>query len=262
MLDALLRWLRPGRDRDNAADSATQPFALEAPGTWTLDRDGEFVADVTICSTEQLVDRNGRIPEETAAVYAATALDGAGLGYRIRIGFDPVALDTQHAQCRDEAEQPDAKDHYEPIVADWNESGRDANLILTDAAGGGCAQWWDPRCAAVGARALRERREWTPEGSDDFHAQIQAVLHELGHCLGASHDHDREREGRQHPGMGWNDHEREVWRYTPTVFGNGVENRCGEWVPEREYETDVRVHEFHDCAIEVFERELRERVEE
>jgi hypothetical protein len=112
--------------------------------------------------------------------------------------------------------------------------------------------------AAVGAQNLDERREWTAEGSDQWHSAVQSLLHELGHCLGAHHDHDQGVEGDQHPGMARV--EGDEYRYTPTVFGGGVENRCGEWVPaEPDGAAMVRVHEYSDCAIEVFEEEMRKR---
>jgi hypothetical protein len=259
MFERLRRWFSLGRDNGREHEADPRPLALDTPGTWTLDQEGEFIVDVTLRLTERLYDRRGRIPEEMAAAAIATALAHAGLGYRIRFGFDPVALPTEQAACRDESEGGDARDAYEPIVAEWSERARDANLVLTDAASGGCSLAAPPRAGCVGARTLAERRPWTREGQDDWHATIQAVLHELGHLLGASHDHDDEQAGRQHPGMGWNDHDQEVWRYTPTVFGNDVVNRCGERVPQREYETGVRIHEYHDCAIEVFEAELTER---
>lgn len=255
---SFLSWLCP--DRDPEPDP--RPLALETPGTWTLERAGELVVDVTIRSTEQLHERTGRIPEEMAAVFLAGAFAQAGLGYRIRFGFDPVAIGTQHAACRDEdTESPDAKDLFADRLPDLA-AARDANLILTDAAGGGCAQWWEPRCGAVGVRDLDARRAWTAEGSDDWHRAIQRIEHETGHCLGASHDHDP-APGRQYPGTVRLDHDRREWRYSPTVYrADGTVNRCGEPQPDRAAYQDyewIAVHEFHDCAIEVFEDELRRR---
>jgi hypothetical protein len=228
--------------------------ALETSGSWTLDSPVDPIVDVTLRRSRALDERNGQIPEEMAAVFTSTALSQAGFGYRIRFGFDPVDSPDEVAHCSGESH-----DWYETVVADWDEAARDANLLLVDADGGGCGQGWPPRVGTVPGRHLDERREYESEGSDRFHSTVQSILHELGHCLGSHHDHDPENPDDQHPGMGWNDHDDRVYRYTPTAFGNDLVNRCGEQVPKREYDTGVRVHEFHDCAVELFETELRDR---
>jgi hypothetical protein len=72
------------------------------------------------------------------------------------------------------------------------------------------------------------------------------VLHEVGHTLGAKHDHDGEAEGRQYPGMGWN--EGSYWHRTPTVAGNGYPSLCGEPVETKAHEAVIRHRLYHDCV--------------
>jgi len=250
LIAALRRWLcREGNSVDR------YPQGLEAPGALTRRRSGDPTAHVTLRPTKALDDRHGRIPEEVAAATIASVLSYIGIGFEIAYGFESIDVGTEQASCTDD----DAKDRYESVVKGWDESARDANILLTDAEGGGCAQWWDSRTAAVGFRGVDSRAPHQQEGGDHS-SKRQALLHELGHCLGASHDHDDSQSGNQSPGVGHNDDEREVWVYSPTMFNSaGVENRCGEQLPEREYDDALRRHVYSNCAKELFKKSLRER---
>lgn len=253
----MLRWLRrlvcPDPDTDDGQ-------ALVAPGTTTRRVDGDPTAHITLRQTPALTDRHGRIPEEMAAAAIVSALALADLGAVVTYGFESVDVGTEQAACTDD----DARDRYEDLVEAPDsdlQTARDANILLTNVVGGGCAQWWDKRTAAVGGRGLAERRAFELRGDDRYHHALQALLHELGHCLGSRHDHDTDTPGRQYPGTAWIYDG--VWYFTPTVYrADGTPNRCGEAQPDREAHADlpqVTVHEYHDCAVELFRATLRDR---
>jgi hypothetical protein len=63
MFEFLREWFRSEQD-----DRDPRPLALETPGTWTLEHGQDSVVEITTRPTAQLYDRNGRIPEEMAAV--------------------------------------------------------------------------------------------------------------------------------------------------------------------------------------------------
>jgi hypothetical protein len=192
---------------------------------------------VALYSTRALVETNGLVPEIVAGRYVANALEDAGLNYLVRRGYESVdlAVDEPRATLRE----------WRSTARAW--TAKDANVLLTDRESGGLAYVGGGYGFAPGGR-IDEVVEWRPTGESGLQRNVHAVLHEVGHMLGASHDHDDEQEGRQHPGMGWN--EAGYWHRTPTVAGHGYPNRCGEPVEEKLHERVMRHQRYHDCFHE------------
>jgi len=223
------------------------------PGVKTLSEEGTPRVDISIRQSKQLTENNGRIPEDMAALYIGKALSGIGFGYTIRYNHPVVDPPEERSHC-----DGDAHDWYKTVIQEWPNRGSDTNVFLTNSPGGGCGQWWDEMVATCPAKNLSERREWLVDGRDGWHSNIQSILHEVGHTLGAHHDHDKETEGNQHPGQAWIDAGQ--YHYTPTAYNTGGPNRCGDDLPEPPEGIDkVRVHRYSECAKETFLSYLQKR---
>jgi len=222
------------------------------PGVASITTTGEPTVDVAIRSSKELRGENGTIPEEMAVLYLSHSLDKMNFGFTIRYDFEPITPPDNISGCGGES-----FDWFREFVSAWGNCASDANLLITNADGGGCGISSTPGVCTVPGRNISERTEYVSEGSDGFHSNIQSILHEFGHCLGAHHDHDKTMEGLQHPGRAWVDNGE--YRYTPTTLGGGTVNKCGERVPEeRDEYTKIRVHEFSNCAEDVFRESLED----
>lgn len=202
------------------------------------DPDDERV-HVAIYRTEGLDGRCGDAPGQTVARYVASALEHAGLGYRVDFGFDPVGLDDPGIGEFADADLP--------LVA------KDANLLLTDSGGGGKSflggKWGIMGCGRI-ERVLDHR--WEGERRED--GNVHGALHEVLHQLGIGHDMDPEATGLQFPGMAERV-DRWRWRRTPMAGGTG-HNSCGEPIdsrPDTPGLITVRVQRYHDCSVESIE---------
>jgi hypothetical protein len=256
-------WLCKQQDEESTSeDEQRMNKMLDTIGTRTIQNDShsDYVADITIRQSKRLAAKNGTIPEEMAAIHIEAALHLVGIGCRIRYGFPEVEPPEEDSSC-----DGPTHDWYKEQVRGWDKRGEDTNLLLVASEGGGCGQWWDEKVATAPALFLNERRPWSSEGSDRWHSNIQAILHEMGHTLSAHHDHDDEQKGNQYPGNVRLDHESQVWRYTPTVFNaDGGVNLCGSPQPDREeynHYKKVRLHTYTDCAGELFKGKLSEENE-
>jgi hypothetical protein len=228
-LRGLLLRLFGGRPEPEPAD--------EYPTEWTGTAFDAPEVHVALYSTGALLGTNGRAPEVVAGRYLANALDDAGLNYRIRRGFDPVGIEFEAPR--------ETIRRWRSADRDW--TAKDANVLLTDRLGGGLADVGGRFGFAPGGRIDRVV-DWVPTSDEPLHRNVHAVLHEVGHMLGAKHDHDADEEGRQHPGMGWN--EGGYWHRTPTVAGNGYPNLCGEPVEAKAHDRVMRHQLYHDCFRE------------
>ena len=216
----------------------------------------KFDADtvgVTVHTTKQLHDRNGRESEKTVVQYISQALEDAGLNYAIDFNFplkEPEIDDL-------EGDKLPGKQHHQ----DWwrefvNEDSsfeprKDSNILLDDRDGGGLAAVTGWVAVAPGRNISDYRRhEWTGLGSDSQAQNIFATLHEFSHNLGFSHS--------PHFGYGWNENGR--WHRTITVSGNGEMNKCDEWVENRRFEKQKLYFFYNDCAFDHFDIKDKELV--
>lgn len=182
--------------------------------------DGQVV-DLSLRQTGELAGRVGRAPERTVGRYVARAFDRIGVPYRIRYDLPVEADAPANAAGKHEALQWWRSMLNEVGRAD---AGRDANLLLTAATGGGLSAvgGW---AAIAPAGTLYEEFDLVDTCSpDDPRHVIYGVLHELAHCLGSSH--------KVPWGRAWPDHERREFHRTPEAFPDRT-NACGEYVPRR-----------------------------
>lgn len=209
----------------------TGPLAT-LPTEWTKTVFEAPEVHVGVYSTTALVETNGRAPEAVACRYLATALEDMGLNYRLRRDFAPVDL-------------PAGEDRLTRWVErDRPWTAKDANVLLTAQDGGGVS-FVGGRFGHAPAIHIDEVVDWERTGDSLVQRNIHGILHEVGHMLGASHDHDHTEPGMQHPGMGWN--EAGFWHRTPTVGGNGAPNLCEEPVEARTNDRVMRHQLYHDC---------------
>jgi len=228
------------------SDIPTPGYELdEKPLVLESDRYETYKLHVNVYLSRELLDRNGRVPDETAAKQIAYALDRADINYKVTYGFEPVNVPSQRAVCG--GDNP---------VSLWNEmlgnSGydneADSNLLILNSSGGGCAYVGGNACTGPGKHITQLWDSPHESGATDQHHCLAAILHEVGHNFNFKHDHVESSEGKQHMGTGWNDDDEQMWHRTPMNVANGVENYCGEKVPNREYDGAHQELYFHDCA--------------
>lgn len=219
--------------------------------------DGAPTVGMTIHSTHQLLAKNERISEKMVAKYAARALEEAGYGWEIVYNLRPQDPPREKSVCEDGGPSDWWGDEVESGDVDVLEE--DVNILMFDTRGGGCGAVGG-RWGTTPARNIDEMRDWESVGSDSWHRNMHGNLHEIGHELGARHDHDADKEGKQHPGMGWNEpHDsKDVvwWHRTPTVAGNGAPNVCGEAIETRQNDKSkwVKRHQtYAECTSDTFE---------
>lgn len=183
----------------------------------------------------------GNIPGRVVARQISATYEENGVDHRIKYDFSPAPGEIDgKSVCGDD----------NPINAfgTWltQESpyqAADANLLMMDTEGGGCG---GGNTATVPVRNITHDPERVIESGDgDWAQNVSACLHELGHCLGIDHN--------PHPGLGWNDHDREVWHRTPNNSANGVDNLCGDRIESREYNSKVSHLYFTECSYQHFE---------
>jgi len=211
--------------------------------------------EMTLHSSIQVLRTNGRVSERMVARYAARAFEEAGYGYEVVYNLVPEQPPDEKSNCsagdapqwwRDRVQLEDV-----PVLR------KDANVLMLDANGGGCGAIAG-KYGTTPARNIDEAREWTEVGHDDWHRNMHGTLHEIGHQLGARHDHVDEQEGRQHWGSAWiaEDDDGEMWWHrTPNVAGNGAPNFCGDMIEQRQRDTEAgakRHQVYAECATERF----------
>lgn len=200
--------------------------------------------EVTLRQTGELERVAGRRPERTVARYVERAFERIGVPYRIVYDL-PAAADAPTIGAGKRA-----------VLRWWRgalaampvpETGRDVNLLLTAASGGGLSAVGGRVGVAPGGTLTREFELLETCSPGDPQQVVYGTLHELAHCLGSSHDEPW--------GRAWIDHERREYHRTPEAHPDRT-NACGEYVPPRP-EGYARVN--HLSFAECTGRQLRER---
>lgn len=259
LIKTFLRWFI-STESDDPPEQDPAPPAPRGVQASSSNEYGDPVIEVTLHSSVGLRRRNGHIPELMMSTYLSRAFEEANHSYEIRWNFTPKTPPRETRTNMTGSGSPLAYWRHQVKQGLPNEEvAKDVNLLLVDADSGGIS-FVGGNVAIAPGRHIESERRWHATGEDAQSRNIHATLHETGHSLGARHDHDKTEPGMQHPGMAWNDHERQVWHRTPTVAGNGYPNLCGEDIPEREYQRfTVRHQTFHDCAIANFDIKPKEQ---
>lgn len=202
--------------------------------------------EVSLRQTGELARRAGRSPERTLARYVERAFDRLDVPYRIVYDL-PVEVDAPAVG----AGRQKALRWWRTALnsARVQDTGRDANLLLTAAKGGGLSAVGGWASIAPGGTLTEEFELVETCSSDDPQHVVYGALHELAHCLGSSHARPW--------GRAWIDHERREYHRTPESHPDR-RNACGEYVPPRS-EGYARVDHlsFSECAG----RQLRSRLD-
>lgn len=203
---------------------------------------------VTVRSSVALLARNGRVSERMVALYAARAFEEAGYNFEV-VSFLPAESPPDEAAVCGGGE---AFSWWQSRVNSDDATlvrRKDANLLILDAAGGGCGAVGGWVGTSAG-RHIDEERPWAAMGSDTWHRNVHGNLHELGHQLGMRHDHEPDVPGAQHRGAGWN--EGGFWHRTPSVAGSGAPNHCGDDIEQKNATAIMRHQTYSPCAAAAF----------
>lgn len=195
----------------------------------------------TIYQTDALTGANGRIPERVVSRQLSAALDDLAIDHVIRFEFEPFDSPTEDVSCDQETSSlspfMDFLSGPAPVVA------LDSNLLLTNAAGGGCAVVNNPDIrgnagVSAGGNIDQDPGVRIMEDTTRWGGNVSAALHEVGHNMGFPHD--------PHPGWGANVGGR--WNRTPTTAANDVENLCGEFIEARAHNAVNNHLYYNDCV--------------
>lgn len=247
--DIIRKFFKESADEDTESEPESEPEPLveDEDPIYTEDGDSEDEIHVNIYTTERLFEDNERISEQMVARYLSNIFSDNDISYKIGYNFDTFDAPTEQAVCGEDSVLDDWREY---VKNDAEDEAKDSNILLTHASGGGCAGVGGNVAAAPG-RHIDELRFYEKRGDDDWSRNMGAALHEFGHNMALSHDHDKDEEGNQHTGSGWN--EDEAWHRTPMNTGDDVTNICGEEIPKREYDKVVQELYFTDCTLEYFE---------
>jgi hypothetical protein len=209
---------------------------------------------MTIHMSGELIDTNGRIGEKMVALYAARAFEQAGYGYEITYNLLAQQPPDQASNCS-AGEAPQWWGNRVRF-GEVKVLRKDANILMTNAGGGGCGAIGGLYGTTPGNN-INEMREWHPIGTDDWQRNMHGTLHEIGHQLGARHDHEDDVDGQQHWGAGWNETDENGttwWHRTPNTAGNGNPNFCDTYIEKRQTQPNVKRHQtYNECATARFD---------
>lgn len=205
----------------------------------------------TIYSEQSLVDAHGRAPERAAARQLSWTYEEHGQTDHV-IAFDlapvPDVAVPGGSGC-------DPQNPGNQALDDWvryQQGGKaervepDFNLLLLNQPHGGCSYPGTKSGVAPAAAITHDPGRVVARGNDAWARNVSATMHEAGrmHGVGTSRIFDI------HPGRGWNDDLFQRWHRTPNQNQPGIENACGEPIPERKYDQAVSELWFNPCFYE------------
>jgi hypothetical protein len=230
-------------DGDKKEGDDIEPPELQTPES-PLTREVHSVKtiDIKIWQSENLTDEHGRAPEHTIAANLAGAMERSFINYNIEFGFETQTPPSEDVRGETPGWWRSKRENDEIDQAEHS------NLLLLNHIGGGGTYGIS---SVVGCGRISEYIPHQRYGRGGAHGNIHAALHEVMHNRDLSHDMEENKEGKQHPGLGWN--EDNEWYYTPSNSGNDADNACGEYIPERENDDRVFVHAYTPCFREMID---------
>lgn len=196
--------------------------------------------ELNIYQSEAVTTRNVRFPERSVSRHIIASFEDFNRDIRIVRGFEPVPVLQQQSVCPDPGEPDGIGEWQTNLGSDVAPSvASDSNLLIMDTGGGGCGAIGGNYCTAPG-RHITHDPGFVDIGTGDTIGNIHACMHEVAHNMGYVHN--------PHPGWGNNISGR--WHRTPSVGGNDFENRCGEFIPERQHTPVTHHNYYHDCVFQ------------
>lgn len=203
--------------------------------------DGQY-AEINIHIDNTLLKHKGRTPEIVLAKQLEYALSKIDIDYIIRIGLDSVNAPSNKSVCGED----------NPIVW-WSKEitnrkqAKDSNPLLLYSHGGGCGFIGGNVCTCPGMHISKDV-DAQDTSDKPLGRNLSACLHEIGHNLSLRHDHDKRTDGKQHTGVGYNDHTGQAWHRTPMNVANDTTNFCGTKINKRSYEHTVNMLYYSECT--------------
>jgi|APHM01.1.fsa_nt_gi hypothetical protein len=208
--------------------------------------DGDY-AEINIHLSKKLLERKGRIPENVLAKQLEYALSQINIDYIITTGLEPVDVPSNRSVCGED--NPIA--WWAKEITNKNQA-KDSNPLLLYSHGGGCGFIGGNVCTCPGMHISRDI-DPVETSAKPIGRNLSACLHEIGHNLLLRHDHDKRTDGKQHTGVGHNDHTEQAWYRTPMNVANDTTNICGTKIKNREYQRTMNMLYYSQCSKEHIE---------
>jgi hypothetical protein len=184
----------------------------------------------------------GRIPEIVLARQLQYALSKIDIDYIIRIGLDSVNASSNKSVCGED----NPIRWWAKEITDRKQA-KDSNPLLLHSHGGGCGFIGGNVCTCPGMR-ISEDVDAQHTSGKHLGRNLSGCLHEIGHNLELRHDHDKRTDGKQHTGVGHNNHTKEAWYRTPMNVANDTTNFCGTKINNRLYDDTINMLYYSECT--------------
>lgn len=204
-------------------------------------------AEINIHISEKLLKHKGRTPENVLAKQLEYALSQIDVDYTITTGLEPVDAPSNRSVCG--GDNPIV--WWAKEITNRNEA-KDSNPLLLYSHGGGCGFIGGNVCTCPGMH-ISQDIDALETSAKPIGRNLSGCLHEIGHNLSLRHDHDKRTDGKQHTGVGHNDHIERAWYRTPMNVANDTTNFCGTKIKTREYERTVNMLYYSQCTKEHIE---------
>lgn len=184
--------------------------------------------DMTLYSSQKLIDERGRESERVAARYLQKAFEDAQVSYRIQFGYSAKNPPDEGPICG-----TGALSWWRGAAKEYTAD--DSNMLLLRGTNGGCGDVGGQYATSPGPEYGSHTIPWRSAGQGGTFHDLHTIIHECAHNLGISHDMDDTVTGEQHTGYAWvEDHgsEGEKVHETPNFQGWDVENYCGEYLED------------------------------